>query len=41
MVKACKRRGVWCAVNCKRKRIGMLGRLGVDPTEFLEPLPAT
>ena len=41
MVKACRRGGAWCAVNCKRKRMEMLGKLGVDPAEFLEPLPAT
>lgn len=41
MVKACKRDGVWCAANCKRKRVEMLSRMGVDPAEFLKPLPAT
>lgn len=41
MVKACKRGGAWVAVNCKRKRMEMLSRLGVDPAEFLKPLPAT
>lgn len=41
MVKACKRGDAWVAVNCKRKRMEMLSRLGVDPAEFLKPLPAT